>query len=405
MSINWKNEEIISQIDNLASAGMSSTEIASILSKRLDEEVNSRSVRRVASENGITLEQSNRNGYNNNNKEEEIRHADGSLEHTKPIEMSPEEAKDENYILKAHGFNPDNWIITSLKNSSWDQGGSNGVRKLYSSKITVKPKVKDFDVEEFIEHLVDHKEPYQIDFFKKPQESHDYLAIPAFDTHFDGKTLGSYQESLKKQLNIIAQHDWKDILIILGGDIAHVDNINSTTTRGTQLETTDLMASVDEMEQYFEPIVTQASKYSRHVQVIYAKGNHDIGIGYMFARILEKSFSKTDNVDFDISLEQYKAYTLGNNFIGATHGNKGQKNYVANFASRFSVQWGQSTNRELYTGHLHNELSKDLGGFIQRQVSTRKPTDAWTDDLGVVSTKSFEVVAYNENETEAIYYV
>jgi len=66
---------------------------------------------------------------------------------------------------------------------------------------------------------------------------------------------------------------------------------------------------------------------------------------------------------------------------------------------------GTAQNRELITGHLHSEMSKDLGGFVQRQMSTRKPNDVWTDALGAVSHKTFELVEYSDHETTAVYYV
>ena len=35
----------------------------------------------------------------------------------------------------------------------------------------------------------------------------------------------------------------------------------------------------------------------------------------------------------------------------------------------------------------------------------RKPTDKWTDDIGVVAHKTFELVEYSDHDTRAIYYV
>ena len=404
-NINWKDETIISRIRDLAGLGYSSSRIAESLEEELDINVNDRSIRRVANDNGIVLQKSNNNGFSDKSRVEEERREDGTLDRVQKIEMTEEEAMDDEFVLKAHGFDPKKWKIINVKNGYWDQGSADsGTKRLYSSKISVKPIDEGFDEESFINHLVEHKEPYK-DKAVFTQNENGYLVIPAFDTHFNGATLPNYQKSLNKQIELIGSRDWKDILLILGGDIAHTDNVNSTTTRGTQLDTTNMEPMIDEMEQYFEPIITEAIQHSKHVQVIYAKGNHDISVGYVFARLLKRAYQNQQNIDFDIDLTQYKAYMLGNNFIGATHGNKGQKNYVANFASRFAVMWGSATNRELFTGHLHSELSKDLGGFIQRQVSTRKPTDNWTDDLGVVSTKNFELVVYNENETEEIHYV
>lgn len=62
--IDWKSEEIISQLRELAENTLSSKDIAAILSDRLSVKVNDRSVRRVANENDIELKMSKNNGYN-----------------------------------------------------------------------------------------------------------------------------------------------------------------------------------------------------------------------------------------------------------------------------------------------------------------------------------------------------
>ncbi|MCT3326801.1 hypothetical protein EFP50_13815 [Lacticaseibacillus paracasei] len=125
----------------------------------------------------------------------------------------------------------------------------------------------------------------------------------------------------------------------------------------------------------------------------------------MFARLLKRAYSNQPNITWDTSLKHYKGAMLGHNFIGATHGDKGKNNYLAKYLDEFGFMLGTAQNRELFTGHLHSEMSKDLGGFVQRQVSTRKPTDKWTDDIGVVAHKTFELVEYSDHNTTAIYYV
>lgn len=303
-------------------------------------------------------------------------------------------------LLEAHGFDKDAWDIVNAKSNFWKQTQET---TSYQTKISVKPKI-GASVDDLIDKIVEHKKPYKrLRFLQSP--SSNYLVIPAMDTHFNGETLPQYEESLQRALDIISSKRWNDTLLILGGDLIHVDNVNSTTTKGTQLETTDLCKAVDEAQEYFETIICCVMEHSNHLQIQYDKGNHDATTGYMLARLLERAYSNQLDVDFNVDLKKYKAYMLGNNFIASTHGDKGKANYIANFASRFSVMWGNASNHELFTGHLHSFKEEDLGGFIHRQVSTRKPTDDWTDDLGVVSTKFFQLVEYDKNETRAVYYV
>lgn len=309
--------------------------------------------------------------------------------------MTPQE------VLEAHGYDSAKWEILRATSNYWKQTPE---ATLYQSKIQAKPLIDGDQYEQLMKDIVDHKKPYKA---KAPIfiNSERYLVIPAFDTHFNGETLKTYGKSLKRQLEIIERGHYAKILLILGGDIAHVDNVNSTTTKGTQLETTDLAAAVSEMEKYFETLIEAILENANECHVTYVKGNHDQTVGYMFARLLQRAYSNQKNIKWDIDLKKYKAAMLGHNFIGATHGDKGKNNLLAKFVSTFPLMFGTAENREVFTGHLHSEMSKDLGGMIQRQVSTRKPTDSWTDDLGVVSHKTFELVEYSDDETMAVYYV
>lgn len=385
----WKKQEIKKVIE-LRNQGYNSHQI----SKMLDGRYSAPAVRRKLMREGYPLSDVMDNNYDTQDNADGTQTSSTILEVIKGEELTPED------ILKAHHYDPSRWEIISNTSNFWKQKPES---TLYQSKIKIRP-LKGIDVEAFIKTVVGHKKPYSAVPVKQA-ESDSYLVIPAFDTHFNGGTLPEYEKSLQRELNIISSKQWKDVELILGGDLAHIDNINSTTAKGTQLETTDLEKTVDEMQRYFETIISEVLKHSNHLQVTYCSGNHDPSVGYLFSRLLQKEYELQFNIDFDVNLAHYKAYKLGNNFIGSTHGDKGRKNYVANFASRFSVMWGQSKNHELFTGHFHSFKEEDLGGMIQRQVSTRKPTDKWTDDLGVVSTKFFQLVEYDENETRAVYYV
>ena len=77
--------------------------------------------------------------------------ADGSRGSEKVIELSEDELNSKEALLKAHGFNPINWELISVRNSKWQMGdGSGGLKNLYSSKITVKPTETGIDVDELM---------------------------------------------------------------------------------------------------------------------------------------------------------------------------------------------------------------------------------------------------------------
>ena len=277
---------------------------------------------------------------------------------------------------------------------------------MYQAKVTVKPRKQAVDVEAMIKRLEDKREPYRFNVVKEQGLSNLYLIVPSFDTHFDGKTLPKYRESLERTLSFIERNHFKESLLILGGDIINVDTVNQTTTRGTQQETIDITQAFDEMEQYYETLIEAMLEQSNAVKVMQLNGNHDNTLGYAFARILKKAYSRNNRITFDVDLKQRKATMLGKNFIGGSHGDKGKKNYPMLFATEHARMWAEATNREYYTGHLHHELTKDDGGILHRQMPTMKEADTWHHENGfTMASKRVQLVTYTETTTEGVHYV
>lgn len=330
---------------------------------------------------------------------------DGSETDTRLI---PEEAlQTREGLLIAHGYSPMEFELVNSTSNYWDMADKElGVKTLYQSKITVKPTKTTFDYEKLITTLESKKEPYRANIHVKRLVSDKYLTVPSFDTHFDGKTLPQYRESLERTLSFIEERYFKESLLILGGDIINVDTINQTTTRGTPQETMDINAAFDEMEEYYETIIESLLDNSDKVQVMQLNGNHDNTLGYAFARVLRKAYSRNNRITFDVDLKQRKATMLGKNLIGGSHGDKGKKNYPMLFATEFATMWAKATNREYYTGHLHHELTKDDGGILHRQMPTRKEADTWHKENGfTMASKRFQLVTYTDTTTEGVHYV
>lgn len=340
------------------------------------------------------------------NEEVEIL-GNGNIKSDKLVELSLEQAKDPQYLLEAHGFDPREFELTNAKSSQWNHSNKQqGTMVQYSSKITVKPIKQAVDYEKIIKTLENSKEPYHPDIEPLKDADKRYIVVPSFDTHFDGKTLKSYRDSLGKMLSVIAEGTYKESLLILGGDIVHVDSINNQTTRGTALESTDIAAAFDEMEEFYESIIQVLLKYSEKVKVMQLNGNHDNTLGYAFARILKRAYRDYSNITFDVDLKQRKATMLGNNMICGSHGDKANARYPQLFATEFAEEWASATNRELITGHLHHEVVKDEGGILHRQAPTQKEPDKWHQDNGfTMANHRFQLITYTENNTDSVVYI
>lgn len=404
------NKDMLSRAQKLLELGYTYTDIADRMIHQYGGHFSHDSVRNQLRRHGKTAhtvkkEQDNRNGTTSK-KVKTTYKSDDTISTTINSLFKDKQEFTKAQLLELAGLNPKEFELQQVKGSEWSIiSTKEGRRWNYASSIIAKPKAVDMDA--IAKYLGTRIKPYPpLSIAHNRGDAGHYLVVPLFDTHFGSSSFDTYKQALSDQLEHINEHDYQESVLILGGDILHVDSVNNTTTKGTQLDSTDVVGMVDDALHYLEPLLNALAEASKRVKVISVAGNHDYTMSYMLAKIIQQAFSNYTNIDWDIDLyDHYKAVLLGNNFIGATHGDKGKKNYVSIYASQFAPEWAQAKNRELFTGHLHNELDRDLGGIFQRQCSTLKPDDQWTRDLGVVSRNSLFMVEYSQNATKSVLYV
>lgn len=399
VAITWSKEECDKLIElKLQSPKLSNKEIAEIMVRTFDKDY-SKNACRIKGNRLVR-------GMPKPNKVNTTINQDGSQTSSTIIAMTSEQSKSPEYVLKAHGFNSDEWKLKHVTNNFWQQGSvEHGTKDLYQSKIIVEPIVNDIDYQALIERLESHVEPFKPTKSIVTSGTHNYLCIPLFDTHFKG--FGEcYQDSLERTMNVIRSKSYDKVNLILGGDILHVDSLSNKTTRGTQLETVNFAESVTEAENYVEQILMLLLTSSETIHVTSCIGNHDSVTGYMFARIMKAFFESFENITWDIALKTRHATMLGKNFIACSHGDKNLKRTLEVLPGEFALQWSQATNRELITGHLHNEKVDTHSFITHRQVSTRVPADKWHEDEGFIgASKHFTILHYDEESVTGIDYV
>ena len=327
---------------------------------------------------------------------------DGTQRSDRVIEMSPDQSKDAKFLLESHGFNTDEWEITSAKNSIWNANTkADGIKTLYSSKITVKPKTKEFNIDDAINELKKHISPIK---FNKPTVNEGgLLEIPLFDLHFGIADLDYYKETLEKISSKITNKKWDTILFVIGQDGLHNDGFTGKTTSGTLIDKVDMEKAVQDIKQFYFTLITLAGDSSQNVNVVFSNGNHDQMVGYMFVQLLEVKFP---DVNFDSQLKERKAFIWNDIFIGLTHGDKSGNRTTKAFLAEYGKQIATAKVVEVHTGHWHHEKSKDDFGIVVRTLSTGAKTDGYHYDNGFIgSMQRFQLFEYSEDALEAIYYV
>ncbi|WP_273715334.1 helix-turn-helix domain-containing protein [Leuconostoc mesenteroides] len=405
-NIKWTDEHK-NRVTELGKQGLSSSKIAQKLFDEFGVNLSRRTVSRYLS-TGHTSSRYDKLKKNTNKVKDVKRgteiviNKDGSTTSSTTMQMTSEQAKDPEFVLRAHGFNPDDWDIVSARNNFWQQNSQeNGLIDLYQSKITVKPKV-DNDIKRAVEVLTRDIKPIKVKHSLDSSRKRN-LVIPITDNHWGITHLSDVQDKLSELLDIIKQ-GYGTIVIEMIGDMLHSDKINSTeTVSGTILEDVDMPKAIDEAMQFTEAIVVTALENANTVMIKSVGGNHDFDISYMFMIWIKERFKQAQ---VDVNNRYRTAYLLGHVLISIQHGNVNRKNPAQILANECRHLWGIATTTEIHSGHLHFDKTEDQNGVVFRQFSTPKPSDDWETMNGFVgANKLMYALEYNDDRLKVEHFI
>ena len=180
------------------------------------------------------------------------------------------------------------------------------------------------------------------------------------------------------------------------GDYFHHDGLGMTT-KGTQL---DYDSRVDKMliegsEVLFDLLTASAEEVP--TEVLLVPGNHDRVLTAALRRILVSEFRHHPRITVDDTFTVTKYRKHGACLLGFNHGEKGKKRLAEVMANKCAVEWGETTCREMHTGHLHCKSEIQLfGGVLVRTYNSLGPEDQWhADEQFVAAPRTIEALTYH----------
>jgi predicted phosphodiesterase len=314
--------------------------------------------------------------------------------------MSEEQLKDVNYILKAHGFDPKVWELTSAKNNIWNvYSKQDGISTLYSSKITVKPttSISLELVEDFYKDLCDNYNPPTRKYVHK-ESSGIMLEVPIFDLHYSKLALSDevgedYNSEIAKEcfnqvidevIEEVKNKNIEKIIFPIGNDFFNNDNVGGSTTGGTPQDNDCKFSKM--FKDGCLLLIDGISKLSdiAPVEVFCVNGNHDFMTSYHATMTIWAFFHNDEKVNVDISISPRKYVEFGKCLIGYSHGDKEKARIDGIMQVEARESWGRTLFREWHLGHLHSEHTTEKNGIIIRNLSSVTGTDAWHYQSGYV---------------------
>jgi len=191
----------------------------------------------------------------------------------------------------------------------------------------------------------------------------------------------------------------KEALICNLGDFFHSDDSTNTTRRsGNVLDVDGRWAKVLRVGvRAMTYVIEKALEKHETVHVINEIGNHDDSTSYVLSLILDAYFKDIDRVKIDLSPATFHYFEFGKNLIGVTHGHNTKYGDLGPImATDRPEQWGRTTNRYWYVGHVHHHQSKEYHGCTVESFRTLAGKDAWHSAKGYRSQRDMKCIVLHK---------
>lgn len=325
--------------------------------------------------------------------------SDGSTTSEITFNMKHGEQITPDILLKKHGFDPQLFDLTFAKNSKWTANKKGtGLVDMYSSKITVKPKLtyewNQSDIDNIFKKI---KIPSCVKLVDtKKCKNNRYLVLPISDLHLgllaEKNVTGNeynleiaenlYYYVLSDVINEVKYQDFEKIIFILGNDFINSDNINNTTTKGTPQDSSNSWHTiVDKAVEMCINGIIMLEKIAP-VDVFYAVGNHDYHSMYGIMKVLDAYFRNDDNVSVDVDPKERKYVKLDKVLIGISHDLK-QEKALEIMSVEAHDDWSNCNTMLWLLGHLHTQMTYSKKGYVEiYRLPTVSGWSRWTTSKG-----------------------
>lgn len=233
---------------------------------------------------------------------------------------------------------------------------------------------------------------------------------PETQSNYDLKIADQLYRNAVDDLAVKASHrNIVKVVMPVGNDFFHVDNLRNETTAGTPQDADGRYAKIIETGELAVIWAVERLRQIAPVEVIWIPGNHDVQTSYHLARTLWAWFSKCQDVKVDIGPSYRKYARWGTNLIGFTHGNEEKHDSLPMLmANERPLDHAETTCREWLIGHQHQSKAyftkgiETRSGTVVRVVQSLAGTDGWHHRKGYNNCgRAAECFFYGENSGQA----
>jgi len=229
-----------------------------------------------------------------------------------------------------------------------------------------------------------------------------------YDTDIAEQILADAVDRLVNSQSIKSEHGW----LISLGDFMHANDTTSMTPASKHLLDTDgrFGRVIRVAARLYKRMVKTMLERHKHVTIFNVRGNHDPDASLMINALLQGYYENDPRVTVVDNYSKFLWKKWGQRLVTMHHGDRvqPQRLYEA-ITANLSKEWGETSYRVCWTGHLHSKLAVDLGGMNFERWNVLPPNDAWAAGAAFTQTEQMRsmtcVVLHKEFGEELRYKV
>lgn len=222
------------------------------------------------------------------------------------------------------------------------------------------------------------------------------------------KAISRITNSIDDMVVELAPYPIEKIVMPIGNDFMHYDNVRQRTTFGEHhLDADGRYAKVlTSGLRCLIYMIERALEISPSVHIVYTPGNHDLHSSYALCVALSQRFLNDERVTFDLSANPRKYVTFGGTLLGFDHGQGANAKQLSLILSTECRDvWSQCTYREVQIGHTHQKRVAEFesltptNGVTIRTNPALCNVDVWHHNLGLIGEPMKSVEAWRYDRT------
>lgn len=195
--------------------------------------------------------------------------------------------------------------------------------------------------------------------------------------------------------------------VIFLGDFMHYDSFDAVTPTSRNMLDSDgrfpkmVRAAVRTMRRAIET----AAKRHKKVNVIVEIGNHDLASSIFLMEALHNIYEDNPRIFIDTSPRHYHYFSFGQNLVGVHHGHGAKiADLPMIMAHDRKEDWGNTTHRYWWTGHVHTQKHYDFQGCSVESFRILAPADAWAANKGYRAGRDMKAIVLHREYGEVARY-